>query len=93
MSQEVSAADQSEAEHDPEMALERFKESPLPEEIQRLILEYRKEDPGAGFKRIELVCRFRFYMIFFSALSAPSSVKTLRLTPYAFNPAPYAFCL
>jgi len=52
VSQEVSAADQSEAS-DPEMARDRFKDSPLPEEIQRLILKYRKEDPGAGFKRIE----------------------------------------
>ncbi len=30
-----------------------FSLSPLPEEVQRLIIEYRTEDPGAGFKRIE----------------------------------------
>ena len=32
---------------------ERFKRSPLPEEVQRLIIDYRTENPGAGFKRIE----------------------------------------
>ena len=31
----------------------RFKPSPLPEEVQNLILEYRRENPEAGFKRIE----------------------------------------
>lgn len=32
---------------------ERFKRSPLPEQVQRLIIDYRTENPGAGFKRIE----------------------------------------
>jgi transposase InsO family protein/transposase-like protein len=31
----------------------RFELSPLPEEIQRLIIGYRTENPDAGFKRIE----------------------------------------
>ena len=31
----------------------QFKPSPLPEEVQNLILEYRRENPEAGFKRIE----------------------------------------
>ena len=52
VSQGVSAAEQSEAS-DPEMVRDRFKDSPLPKEIQSLILDYRKEHPGAGFKRIE----------------------------------------
>ncbi|HDM78203.1 MAG TPA: transposase [Deltaproteobacteria bacterium] len=30
-----------------------LKGSPLPKEVQDLIVKYRKEDPGAGFKRIE----------------------------------------
>jgi len=30
-----------------------FKLSPLPEELQRLIIQYRTENPDAGFKRIE----------------------------------------
>jgi transposase InsO family protein len=30
-----------------------FKLSPLPEQVQRLIIEYRTENPDAGFKRIE----------------------------------------
>lgn len=30
-----------------------FNESPLPEEVQQLILEYRKKNPNTGFKRIE----------------------------------------
>ncbi|MGD8501396.1 MAG: integrase core domain-containing protein, partial [Phycisphaerales bacterium] len=30
-----------------------FSLSPLPEEVQRLIIEYRTGDPGVGFKRIE----------------------------------------
>ena len=32
---------------------ERFELSPLPEEVQRLIMRYRTENPDAGFKRIE----------------------------------------
>jgi transposase InsO family protein len=32
---------------------DRFELSPLPEEVQRLIIEYRTENPGTGFKRIE----------------------------------------
>lgn len=32
---------------------DRFELSPLPEEVQRLIIEYRTENPSAGFKRIE----------------------------------------
>jgi transposase InsO family protein len=32
---------------------ERFELSPLPEELQRLIIQYRTENPDAGFKRIE----------------------------------------
>jgi transposase InsO family protein len=32
---------------------ERFEHSPLPEEVQCLIIEYRTENPDAGFKRIE----------------------------------------
>lgn len=32
---------------------ERFKRSPLPEQVQRLIIEYRTQNPDAGFKRIE----------------------------------------
>ena len=31
----------------------RFKLSPLPEEVQRLIIQYRTDNPEAGFKRIE----------------------------------------
>ncbi|MBW2689870.1 MAG: transposase [Deltaproteobacteria bacterium] len=31
----------------------RFEQSPLPEELQRLIIRYRTENPDAGFKRIE----------------------------------------
>lgn len=31
---------------------EVFEHSPLPEEVQRLIVGYRKENPGVGFKRI-----------------------------------------
>jgi len=30
-----------------------FTESPLPEEVQKLILEYRGKNPKTGFKRIE----------------------------------------
>ena len=30
-----------------------FSESPLPEEVQQLILEYRRKNPKTGFKRIE----------------------------------------
>jgi transposase InsO family protein len=30
-----------------------FRGSPLPEEVQQLILEYRRENPQAGFKRIQ----------------------------------------
>jgi transposase InsO family protein len=33
--------------------VERFGLSPLPEEVQRLIIQYRTENPDAGFKRIE----------------------------------------
>jgi len=32
---------------------ELFSESPLPEDLQQLILEYRKENPKIGFKRIK----------------------------------------
>lgn len=32
---------------------ERFELSPLPEDVQRLIIQYRTENPDAGFKRIE----------------------------------------
>ncbi len=31
----------------------RFSGSPLPEEVQQLILQYRRKNPKAGFKRIE----------------------------------------
>ena len=31
---------------------DRFELSPLPEEVQRLIIQYRTENPDAGFKRI-----------------------------------------
>ena len=32
---------------------DRFQDSPLPKEVQGLILEYRRQNPKAGFKRIE----------------------------------------
>jgi len=32
---------------------DRFELSPLPEQVQRLIIEYRTQNPSAGFKRIE----------------------------------------
>jgi transposase InsO family protein len=32
---------------------ERFRASPLPEDVQQLILQYRRKNPKAGFRRIE----------------------------------------
>jgi transposase InsO family protein len=33
--------------------VDKFDLSPLPEQVQRLVIRYRTEDPSAGFKRIE----------------------------------------
>ena len=55
-SEQVEPTDfaQETAEEDtPGRNAEPFRRSPLPVEVQNLIIEYRREDPGAGFKRIE----------------------------------------
>lgn len=41
----------------------RFGDSPLPEEVQQLILEYRRQNPEAGFKRIEDKLKSDYFVV------------------------------
>lgn len=51
-----SVISKAQREKDPEekrLKSDVFRGSPLPKEVQQLILEYRRENPQAGFKRIQ----------------------------------------
>jgi len=50
---EISETEKQVKREENSLNADPFSGSPLPEEVQQLILEYRRQNPEAGFKRIE----------------------------------------